>query len=124
MNKDLSSLRRLGGIRVFAAHLALTAGLLGGSIAMTGQGSAIAAECERPFVGPEYFTNSAAGGGCVTVSHPAGSPTYTVVSVVPSAGWTAQVKTASGSKVEVRFTELATGRRVDFKMSSNGIVIR
>jgi len=67
--------------------------------------------------GSTVFANDS-GGGCVWVrSHPAGYLRLDHVDLAP--GWTYVVKSngeGSASRVQLQFTETATGARVDFRV--------
>jgi hypothetical protein len=69
--------------------------------------------------GSVEFGTDANGAGCVVVRVPAGGG-ITLREVVLAPGWTDEVKSAggtkSGSRVEVRFTERTTGRRVEVRI--------
>ena len=68
--------------------------------------------------GSTVFANEAGGGGCVFVrSYPAGYLRLDHVDLAP--GWTYVVKKngeGTSSRVELQFTEAATGRKVDFRV--------
>jgi hypothetical protein len=68
--------------------------------------------------GSTTFANEASGAGCVFVrSYPAGY--LRLDSVVLAPGWTYVVKKngeGTSSRVELRFSETATGRTVDFRV--------
>jgi len=68
--------------------------------------------------GSTSFANEAAGAGCVFVrSYPAGY--LRLDSVILAPGWTYEVKKngeGTASRVELRFTETATRKTVDFRV--------
>ena len=68
--------------------------------------------------GSTSFANEASGAGCVFVrSYPAGY--LRLDSVILAPGWTYVVQKngeGTNSRVELQFTELATGRKVDFRV--------
>ncbi len=68
--------------------------------------------------GSAVFANVASGAGCVFVrSYPAGY--LRLDSVILAPGWTYVVKKngeGTSSRVELQFTETATGRKVDFRV--------
>jgi hypothetical protein len=68
--------------------------------------------------GSTVFANEASGGGCVWVrSYPAGYLRLDHVDLAP--GWTYVVKSngeGTNSRVQLQFTETATGRTVDFRV--------
>jgi len=68
--------------------------------------------------GSTSFANEASGAGCVFVrSYPAGY--LRLDSVILAPGWTYVVKKngeGTTSRVELQFTETATGRKVDFRV--------
>ena len=68
--------------------------------------------------GSTIFANEAAGAGCVWVhSYPAGY--LGLDSVILAPGWTYEVKKngeGTSSRVELRFTETATRKTVDFRV--------
>jgi hypothetical protein len=68
--------------------------------------------------GSTVFGNEASGGGCAFVrSYPAGY--LRLDHVILAAGWTYVVKKngeGTSSRVELQFTETATGRKVDFRV--------
>ena len=68
--------------------------------------------------GSTVFANEASGGGCVFVrSYPAGYLRLDHVDLAP--GWSYVVKSngeGTASRVQLEFTEAATGRKVDFRV--------
>ena len=68
--------------------------------------------------GSTVFANEASGAGCVFVrSYPAGY--LRLDSVILAPGWTYVVQKngeGTSSRVELQFTEAATGRKVDFRV--------
>jgi hypothetical protein len=68
--------------------------------------------------GSTIFANEASGAGCVFVhSYPAGY--LRLDSVILAPGWTYVVKKngdGTSSRVELQFTETATGNKVDFRV--------
>lgn len=68
--------------------------------------------------GSTVFANEASGAGCVFVrSYPAGY--LRLDSVILAPGWTYVVKKngdGTSSRVELQFTETATGNKVDFRV--------
>lgn len=68
--------------------------------------------------GSTVFANEASGAGCVFVrSYPAGFLRLDSVTLAPGWSYTVQ-KNGEGtsSRVELQFTEAATGRKVDFRV--------
>jgi hypothetical protein len=68
--------------------------------------------------GSTSFANEASGAGCVWVrSYPAGYLRLDSVTLAP--GWTYVVESngeGTNSRVQLQFTETATGRKVDFRV--------
>ena len=68
--------------------------------------------------GSTIFANEAGGAGCVFVhSYPAGS--LRLDSVILAPGWTYEIQKngeGTSSRVELQFTETATGKKVDFRV--------
>src|SRR3954449_2626320 len=95
----------------------------GGTTTATTTTSASYCPQDSPWViqladGSTVFANEASGGGCVWVrSYPAGYLRLDHVDLAP--GWTYVVKSngeGTNSRVQLQFTELATGRTVDFRV--------
>ncbi|MFL5780733.1 MAG: hypothetical protein ACJ760_05425 [Thermoleophilaceae bacterium] len=95
----------------------------GGTTATTTTTTASYCPQDGPWVvqlddGSTVFANEASGGGCVWVrSYPAGYLRLDHVDLAP--GWTYVVKSngaGTSSRVQLQFTETATGRTVDFRV--------
>jgi hypothetical protein len=114
----MSSIRRITLLAVVvAAVAALTA-----SPATAASANMCPADGAQWFIsyadGSVSFANEAAGGGCVYVrSYPAGY--LRLDFVILSHGWTYVVRKngeGTSSRVELQFTDLETGRKVDFRV--------
>ena len=115
-------------ISVFAAVLAAAGVAVAPALAGGGSSGPIAPAylCQQDSAGwvvlqPDgstVFANEAGGGGCVFVrSYPAGYLRLESVTLAP--GWTYIVKKngeGTSSRVELQFTELASGYSVDFRV--------